>query len=209
MMEFNFGYYVPDSIKNPSIFQMIDYFGAKSVNVGMARVTGAEFTLNGTGSIGQVGITVMAGYTYIDPVNLNKDSAYNASGTDTVSGVLKYRFRHNAKADVELTYKKCALGFSMRYNSFMENIDNTFQRELLNDLFPTYHSGLYILPGLKEYREAHHNGDIIFDARFSVQLSKQARVSYICNNVLNREYMSRPGDMQPPRNMAVQVVVKF
>jgi hypothetical protein len=154
-------------------------------------------------------MTAMCGYTYINPVNLNKDSAYNASGTDTVSGVLKYRFRHNAKADVELTYKKCALGFSVRYNSFMENIDNTFQRELLNDLFPTYHSGLYILPGLKEYREAHNTGDLIFDARFSVQASKQAKISYICNNVLNREYMSRPGDMMPPRNMAVQVVVRF
>ena len=152
-------------------------------------------------------MNISGGYTYIDPVSLNKDRSYLLTGTDTVSGILKYRSKHTAKGDLELEYKKFALGISARYNSFMKNIDRRFEDPLLYDIFPTYQ--LYILPGLKQYRATHQTGDLIFDARFSYKINSLAKASFICNNMLNREYSNRPGNIMPPRNIGLQVVVRF
>jgi outer membrane receptor protein involved in Fe transport len=97
----------------------------------------------------------------------------------------------------------------MRYNSFMKNIDASFQAELFSDIFPTFHSGVYILPGLKEYREKHNKGDVVFDYRISYKISKMLKVSIVINNVFNREYMGRPGDVQPPRVFALALSAKI
>ena len=34
-----------------------------------------------------------------------------------------YRYKHLAKIDAEIVYKKTSLGASVRYNDFMKNID--------------------------------------------------------------------------------------
>ncbi|MCC6837913.1 MAG: TonB-dependent receptor [Bacteroidia bacterium] len=64
-------------------------------------------------------------------------------------------------------------------------------------------------PGMKEYRAEHNKGDAIFDGRISYQIHNVAKVSLIVNNVFNREYVSRPADMQPPRVFAMQLTVKL
>lgn len=207
MIEFNFDYYFPPGLTNPGFFDYINYFGAKSINVGRTRITGVEFTVGGTGKIGLIEINMLGGYTYTNPINTNRDSNYIKTGTDDSTGILKYRYKHNAKFDIEFTYKKVSLGFSCRYNSFMQNIDKRFEEPLLYDQLPTYQ--IYILPGLKDYRKEHNKGDFVMDARLAVQASRQAKISLVCNNFLNAEYSSRPGDVQPPRNFALQVLVKF
>jgi iron complex outermembrane receptor protein len=208
MMEFTFDYYPPDSIQNPTPFDKVAYFGAKSINVGNARITGVDVTLTGTGKIFGIGTTILAGYTYTNPIDLNYDPSTDTMNTAN-SNILKYRYYHNAKVDMQLEYKKWSMGMSMRYNSFMINIDKSFQQELFNDLFPTYHSGLYILPGIKEYREEHNTGDIVFDHRIAYSVTKFMKLSIITKNVFNREYMSRPGDIQPPRTFVAQASFKF
>jgi iron complex outermembrane receptor protein len=150
---------------------------------------------------------VLGGYTYIHPIDLNYDSS-QSKGTYN-GNILKYRYEHMAKLDVQVGYKKFSTGISMRYNSFMKNIDASFQTELFNDIFPTFHSGIYILPGLKEYREKHNTGDVVFDGRISYQLSGTVKAAIIVNNIFNREYMGRPGDVQPPRNYAFSVSIKL
>lgn len=208
MMEFTFDYYPPDSIPNPTPFDKIAYFGAKSINVGNARITGVDITLTGTGKIFGIVTTVLAGYTYTNPIDLNYDPSTDTMNTAS-SNILKYRYYHNAKADMQLEYKKWSTGMSMRYNSFMINIDKSFQQELFNDLFPTYHSGLYILPGIKEYREKNNKGDLVFDHRIAYSITKFMKLSFITKNIFNREYMSRPGDIQPPRTFVLQANFKF
>ena len=52
---------------------------------------------------------------------------YNNSSSD--STMLKYRYKHIAKADIEAVYKRISLGGSVRYNSFMKNIDKVFTEE--------------------------------------------------------------------------------
>jgi iron complex outermembrane receptor protein len=209
MMEFNFGYHTPDSLVNPTPTQQAGYFGAKSINVSDANITGFEFSTTLQGKIGKIETTVFGGYTYTNPINADNDSAYKYTGTDTITGILKYRYKHNAKLDVQLDYKKISFGISARYNSFMQNIDKAFQQEILNDLFPSYNSGLYILPGIKEYREKYNKGDFVMDARLAYHINKNVKLSVIVNNILNSEYSSRPGDIMAPRNSALQVVIKF
>lgn len=209
MMEFTFDYWVPPGTPNPTApFTMAQYFGAKSINVGRTQIKGAEIVVTGSGKIGKTALTVLGGYTYIKPVDLDYDSA-TAKGTYN-GNILKYRYEHTAKIDIQADYKRWSLGLSMRYNSFMKNIDRSFQDPLLLDLFPTMSPPyLYILPGLKEYREEHNTGDVVWDFRLSYLLSKQVKASVVANNVGNREYMGRPGDVQPPRSFAFMLSVKM
>ncbi len=204
MMEFAFGFYLPDSIPpsiNPADPGFIPkWFGFKAQNAERARITGVEFSFNCEGKIRNVGLTALIGYTYMNPISLNRDSAYRATFSDTSTNMLKYRFRHLAKADVEAKWKKWSLGASFRYASFMQNIDV---------IFVTKSAGVEILPGLKKYREEHNKGVPVFDARLGYELGQKIRLGFIVNNFLNAEYMSRPGDIQPPRSFLVQVQLKF
>jgi outer membrane receptor protein involved in Fe transport len=149
----------------------------------------------------------------MDPHALTFDSAYIKAqhvidsagkyeaylGSDTTT-LLKYRFRHLAKADVEVTYKKISLGASLRYNSYMENIDNLF-------VHPFF--GNQIAPGVAHYRRYHQHGDAVYDARLAYEFNSNLRLSFIVKNVFNYIYMERPTDMQPPRTMTVQLTAAF
>ncbi|MEY4604883.1 MAG: hypothetical protein RIT43_2175 [Bacteroidota bacterium] len=203
MMEFAFGLYKPDSVVLTSQ-NIKNYIGFQAQNAERARISGIEFSFNSTGSIGGVQIVSLIGYTYMNPITLNTNPTYLSYMSDSTSNMLKYRFKHLAKADVELTYKKFSVGFSTRYNSNMVNIDRVFQE----DLDPST-SEIFILPGLKQYRETYNKGALVFDARIALPASENYRVSFIVNNVFNAEYTSRPGDIQPPRSFLMQIQMKF
>lgn len=187
MMEFKVGLYGP--------FVPPSYgFGFMSQNIGNTRIRGFELTLVGEGKIGPLGATVLAGYCYIDPVQTDFDFKRDSAFSTSHNNVLKYRYRRSGKADLELSYKKISMGMSMRANSFMENIDSYF---------------VVFFPTMATYREKHNTGDQIFDYRVSYQMLKTAKISFIINNMFNREVMGRPMDIQPPRVYAVQLTVKF
>jgi iron complex outermembrane receptor protein len=67
----------------------------------------------------------------------------------------------------------------------------------------------YILPGLKKYRQNNRKGNLVFDFRMGYKLNDNFRIGLIANNVFNEEYMTRPGDIQPPRNFMLQLQMKF
>ncbi len=204
MIEFTFGVYNPPSIvlsldpNDPGYINK--WIGFRANNAEAAQITGLDLSFNSMGKIGKFEIISLIGYTYMNPISLNNDSAYVASFSDTLSGMLKYRFRHLAKADIEVNYNKFSFGVSCRYNSFMANIDKVFEESI---------QGTFILPGLKEYRKIYNKGNLVFDARFAYKLNEKVRLSVIGNNILNSEYSSRPGDIQPPRNFAIQAQIKF
>ena len=214
MMEFTFGYFKPDSI--PISFNPNDpgfpqnWFGFRAENAEQARITGVELSINGTGKIGPVEVTALMGYTFMNPIVLNPDSAYifgtNGNGglSDTSSNMLKYRFRHLAKGDIQFKYKKLMFGFSARYNSFMENIDASFETgiNVLGNNVP-------VLVGLEDYRERNAGGDLIFDTRIGYQLNEQFLINFVVNNVFNEEYMTRPGDIRAPRQFLLRFQAKF
>jgi iron complex outermembrane receptor protein len=136
----------------------------------------------------------------MEPISLNDNKAYRATFSDTSVNILKYRFKHLAKADLEVEYKGISLGFSGRYNSFMSNIDRIFEENI---------GGTYILPGLKAYRAKNQKGSLIFDARIGYSIKETYRIGFVVNNILNTEYMGRPGDIQAPRSFIVQLQFKI
>jgi len=217
MIEFSFGFYNPQNgnfidiytpegqaelsyLQQTYTIQQIIGFGAQ--NVEKARITGLELSFNSTGKIKDVEIVSLIGYTYMNPVSLNTNSKYTNFSSDSTN-ILKYRFRHLVRADIEAVYKKWGIGVSNRYNSFMRNIDKVFEEEIFQG------SGTYILPGLKDYRKIYNKGNITFDARISYQCTEKLKASFIANNVFNTETTSRPGDIQAPRNFLVQLAMKF
>ena len=204
MMEFTFGNYLPAGAtpstdpNNP--YYILKWLGFRAENAEKARISGIEFSMNSQGKIKEVELVALIGYTYMNPISLNNDSIYRLSFSDENSQLLKYRFNHLAKADVEATWKKISFGFSMRYASYMSNIDAIFEDGV---------AGTQILPGLKKYRTENNKGALVFDARFGWKITSSIRLGFIANNLLNAEYVTRPGDVQAPRNFMVQLQVKF
>lgn len=210
MMEFAFGFYNPPGVvlsTDPnSPGYIYKWVGFQAKNAEKARISGFEFSFNSVGKIGNVELVSLIGYTYMKPITLNSDAAYvqNLSSYDPITkeydNTLKYRFNHLIKGDVEATWKKISLGVSCRYNSNMVNIDKIFEENI---------AGTYILPGLKEYRKEFDKGATVFDLRAGYNFLEHYRVGFIVNNVLNAEYSTRPGDIQPPRNFLLQIQAKF
>lgn len=175
--------------------------GFKSVNVGETQVTGFEATLTGTGKIRDVGLRFITGYAFMNPIVANPDEVYAQglggfevtyaqTSSDNSNSVLKYRYQHLYKLDLQTEYKRFGLGFSTKYNDFMQNVDNYFE------LFIT---------GVKESREANPNGDLIFDARAFYNVNENFRVSFIVDNLTNTEYSPRPAMLGAPRMFTFKV----
>lgn len=186
MIEFIFGLYPPDTSEIPTI----DDIGFKSQNIGDARITGFEIGISGAGLIGKIPVNLFAGYTYMNPVDLSSDTLEN--------DILKYRYRHSFKSDINVEVRKFSFGLSTIYASFMERVDEAFEEPVL---------GTEIFPGLKEYRQENNTGQIILDFRASYAFTPATRLSIIVKNLLNEEYMGRPGDIQPPRNFTLQFLL--
>jgi iron complex outermembrane receptor protein len=209
MIEFTFGQHYPDSITNPTLMDYFNYTGFKAYNISNAQINGVDITIMGQGKFFGLPATLLMGYTYTNPTDLDLD---RDSLKTNRSNVLKYRFYHSAKADFEVTYKEISAGINVDYHSYMINIDKAFEEPLkLPNGAPLIQYGdtVFIMPGLKEYREKHHTGDVVCDIRLSYQITETSKISIIVKNIFNREYMLRPGDVQPPRNIALQYALKF
>lgn len=215
MTEFTWGVYNPDDVKltlNPSQQGfLLNWVGFRAENAEKAQISGIEVELVGTGKIGPVNITTLTGYTYMDPITLNNDSVYRISFSDTSTNILKYRFKHLFKADLQLDWGIFSLGGSVRYNSYMVNVDQTFYnlQVPVQGTSLVLNLGDQLLKGFPAYRRRFNTGTTVIDARFFVALTKTTKLGIIASNLLNVEYMGRPGDVRAPRNIAMQVNVKF
>lgn len=200
MTEFTFGVYNPDSIAlsvNPDDIGYIgNWIGFQAQNAERARISGVELSINSQGKIKEVELLTLLGYTYMNPISLNNDSVYRATFSNPDTDMLKYRFNHLFKADVQVKWRKYGLGMSSRFNSYMSNIDAIFEASIF---------GQELLPGLKDYREVYNEGVFVFDMRFLYDLTDEFSVNLIVNNLFNAEYVSRPGDVQPPRSFLIQL----
>ncbi|MDX2003415.1 MAG: TonB-dependent receptor [Chitinophagales bacterium] len=165
----------------------LPYFQAQ--NVTNARISGFEISTFGQGKIKAVTTNFLLGYTYLQPVDLNFDD----SATPDKSNMLNYRFHHSAKADIEAIYKGLAIGTTMTYISFMENVDK--QIEQVNNI--------------GKFRDANNGGTFVIDGRIAYNLAKGTKVAFIAKNLANKQYTLRPGYMEAPRNYTVQLSYQF
>ena len=188
MIEFTFGVWLDDSTQVPTL----DDLGFKSLNVGEARINGIDINFSGSGNAGRLPIVFFAGYTWMNPIDLTSDTLEN--------NILKYRYRHSVKGDIEMNPGRFSAGITFQYNSFMERIDEAFEARIV---------GVEIFPGLKDYRLENNSGAFVMDLRLAYQVTPFFRVSLLARNLLNKEYMGRPGDLQPPRNITLRVQVKL
>jgi outer membrane receptor protein involved in Fe transport len=186
--------------------------GFQARNISRARIAGYELSLIGEGNIWEIPVRIQSGYTYNYGVDLNYDTAMinaarfakyffhsivtryekleNRNDSIVANAMLKYRFRHLVKCDIEIDIlKNITVGTEVRYYSYVEKIDGVFN---------------LAIPELGYYREINPKGAIVYNQRLSYDFKKFGRVSFIVNNVGNREYTIRPARMEPPRNYTIQ-----
>jgi iron complex outermembrane receptor protein len=163
-------------------------------NVGDTRIQGVDMNVAGTGKIKDVQIDLLTGYTYINPTYQNFDSLTRERSSDSVN-VLKYRYRHTFKADIQAAFKGVAIGLGTQYFSFMQAID-----AYLNDPFA--------YPTIYNFRKKHTGGTFLFNGRVSYTY-KKAKLSFLVQNLLNAEFAIRPGILEAPRNFAVRADFTF
>ncbi|MFT5261958.1 MAG: outer membrane receptor protein involved in Fe transport [Polaribacter sp.] len=175
--------------QDDQIFNNLIAFQSK--NIGNTSIKGVDFSLAGQGKTGDWTTSVLAGYTYIKPQYTNFDSIKIIQPPVTTSdkNVLKYRSRHSVKFDIETKYKMFSLGFSTIYNSKIEAMDPV----------------IGAINRIKEYLdENQQKGSTKMDIRFAIQPTKKIKVSLLGENILNREYVSRPGLLDAPRSYTVR-----
>lgn len=199
----------------------VSLVGFKFLNTGDSRVRGVDMSLAATTpeSNKKFGVTTLIGYTYIEPVSLTPDSvyardkslggfgqdlSYKTASMDTTDNILKYRFKHMVKGDIEFKIFRFGLGFSYRGYSKMNNIDRAFQDvEVLTSSGPYFNQ----IKAVNYWRT--HTWIQIFDARISYSISKKQKVSIVCNNLLNTAYSLRPLKIEAPRTTSIQYVLTF
>lgn len=205
MTEFQIGVYPPPG-QPPSP----NYIGFRSENVSRARIAGFELGWLGEGSLSEnTDMRFYGGYTYVYPADLTADTLlakgdvfadrfindFLVRNNENVDGLLKYRYRHMVKADVEFDWKQFTFGFDTRFYSYIENIDQIF---------------LIFIPDIAEYRENEsRTGNWVFGLRLGYQVNDMINVRFIANNILNREYYIRPAKLEQPRNYLMQLSFNF
>lgn len=198
--------------------------GFKFVNTGNSRVRGVDMSLAASTpeTNKKFGVTALIGYTYVEPVSLTPDSvyavtksiqpgapgnplSYKNSSMDTTDNILKYRFKHMFKADIEFKIYKFGVGFSYRYYSQMQNIDKAFKdiEQLTEDASPYFAK----IKATKYWSS--HSDIAIWDARLSYNLKTKHKISLVCNNLLNVTYSLRPMKIESPRTTSLQYVLTF
>ena len=62
---------------------------------------------------------------------------------------------------------------------------------------------------MKEYRQRNEGGEYYIDMRVAWDINANSKLAIVLKNALNREYMIRPGDVQPPRNITLQYSLRL
>jgi outer membrane cobalamin receptor len=211
-IEYLFGVWDPD----------VAIVGFKFLNTGDSRVRGVDLSLAATTpeTNRRFGLTALVGYTYIEPVSLTPDSvyardkslggfgqnlSYKSSSMDTTDNILKYRFQHMFKLDIEVKIYRFNVGVSNKYYTKMQNVDKAFSDvEILTDGF---YPNVERIKGVRYWQT--HLDISIWDARISYNFDKKQKVSIVCNNIFNEQYSLRPLKIESPRTAAVQYVLTF
>jgi len=197
------------------------YYGFRFVNTGKSRITGVDISITGKAQLGKkVVMKTMLGYNYIMPKTLEPDYvfaedysfgpssefSYTTTSVDPSKNILKYRFLHSIKADIEFDVGNFSTGISFKYFSKIENLDKAIE-----DLeIYTNKPGVDIQPiEYMDYYYHHNNGSFIFDFRISQGFKGIHKVSLIVDNLLNEWYSLRPLKAEQMRKVMLQYALTF
>ncbi len=204
MMEFTFG--VDEALLQLDIVQdiypgldttVIDLGGQaagfQSLNIGDTRIVGGEISVAGKGKLFGFPTTMLAGYTYIVPKFQEFDRVQEMLSSVDYN-VLKYRFRHTAKIDIQTDIKRVGIGLSLQHTSRMEAIDQAFN---------------VFLPGIQEFRDRNDGGTSLVDLRFLYSPNDNDKFSFLVRNLFNVEYALRPALIDAPRSFTLKYARNF
>jgi iron complex outermembrane receptor protein len=211
-IEYLFGQWAPRSADT------WPFYGFRFVNTGKSKITGVDISLTGIAQLGKkASLKTMFGYNYILPKTLEPDLifatdsvpidlSYRTTSVDPSKNILKYRFLHSVKGDVEVNIYNFSVGFSLKYFSRIENLDKSIQ-----DLEEyTKATGGSIQPiQYMNYFFNHNNGQFIADARVSYTLKKKHRFTLVSDNVFNKWYSLRPLMPEQMRKVVFQYSLTF
>lgn len=79
----------------------------------------------------------------------------------------------------------------------MQNIDTVF-----------YQLASLAAYGIAQYREEHHTGVNVFNARAGLQATKKLKMAFVVNNLFNLSYSLRPLKIEAPRTFAIRLDYK-
>jgi iron complex outermembrane receptor protein len=195
--------------------------GFKFLNTGKSRITGIDISLTGKAQIGDhVVMNSVFGYNYILPKSMEPDyvfaNDFNPSGNteftytntsvDPSKHILKYRFLHTLKGDIEFIFKGFAPGLSVKYFSKIENLDKA-----IADFERATEAAQGTVQPIKymNYFNNHNTGNWILDFRVSYNINEQHKISLIANNVTNRWYSLRPLKAEAMRSILLQYSLKL
>lgn len=209
-IEYMFGIW---DVTNPQSFA-----GFKFLNTGNSEVKGVDVSIAGKGKIGKKDEwEFMLGYNYLLPQTLNPDYvyavddfnrqfSYNSTSLDSASRVLKYRFLHNIKADVNFRYnKRLEIGMTAKYFSKIINMDRIIQEfEEFTVQAPYIQDIRYM-----DFFAANRKGNLVIDARMSYTISPKHKIALISSNIFNRSYSLRPLKIESPRTIMLQYTLRL
>jgi iron complex outermembrane receptor protein len=197
------------------------YAGFKFLNTGRSRVTGIDISQTGSAKFGEkTGIRMIAGYSYIMPRTLEPDLvfakdynpqvssnfSFRSTSVNPSGNILKYRFLHTIKADLEFYSRKLTIGYSIKYFSKIKNLDKAIE-DFEN---VTVNTGGTLQPvRYMNYFNNHNNGNFIMDGRISYEIGQKHKLSLISNNILNRWYSLRPLKAEEMRTIVLQYVMNI
>jgi iron complex outermembrane receptor protein len=192
--------------------------GFRFLNTGKSRISGVDVSLTGSGKINQnTGVRTMAGYNYIMPKTLEPEKIFGTDGrgieysyistsVDPSDNILKYRFLHTVKADLEFYTRIFSIGFTVKYFSRIVNLDKAIE----DFEKATESAGGTVQPvRYMDYFYNHNNGNTVMDVRIAAELSEKHKISLVSNNILNRWYSLRPLKAEPMRTIMLQYVLSL
>ncbi len=209
-IEYMFGIW---DVANP-----VSFAGFKFLNTGNSEVKGIDASIAGKGKVGKKDVwEFMVGYNYLLPQTLNPDYvyavddfnrqfSYNSTSLDSASRVLKYRFLHNIKADLNFTYnKKFGIGITAKYFSKIINMDRIIKEFEDFTMQAPYIQDIRYM----DFFAANRKGNLVIDARMSYELGKKHKVALISTNIFNRSYSLRPLKIESPRTIMLQYTFRL
>ncbi len=183
MIEYLFGIY-------PVAGEEAVSFGFMASNVEHSRVYGGELEFVFHRATGRFQNSVSGGYVFMHPVE------YNPKTGRSTGVYLKYRRMHSFKVNFSSAYGKFDGGFSINASSPILNIEDVFLSEFTRET---------ILPGFYDYWNESSGGHFLVDPFIGYFISDKFKISLAVKNVLNTEYMGRPGDIMPHRNFSLRL----
>lgn len=237
MVEFQFGLFNNSTFKPiNSIPDAINMFtsggglgiGAQFHNVSKARIYGAEVSTNGTYEFDKnARLLFNLGYVYLEPedADYKERNATEEAYTDPLqmkeksnnSKYLKYRQKHTVKGMVDFQWKRINIGTNMAWKSKTLAVDYLMLDERVKPFGRKDVMGYVrevLFGNIEGETLATHWNRVnkpyfIMDLRAGVKVTKEVQFQFIINNLLNKEYSTRPMAVSAPRTFVMQLNLEF